>query len=109
MGALEVLPGSHRPDTFHGSPGSIGRAVDSPDDPACGVVPIAVPAGTVTIYSSRAWHRGSASQSEQERVFCFLTVMEPDSPSAPGLIHTMELDDVGEWAVCREGLSERGV
>lgn len=104
MGSLEVLPGSHRPDALNGSPERIRRALDSPDDPACGIVPIAVPSGTVTIYSSRAWHRGGASQSAQERVFCFLTVMEPDAPSAPGLIHTMELDDVGAWVVGQDGL-----
>ena len=103
MGSLEVLPGSHRPDAANGAAECIRQAVEEPLEER-GVVPIVVPAGTITLYSSRLWHRGGASRSALERVFCFLTLTEPAAPAPPGLIHTMALDDVGAWAVGREGL-----
>merc|ERR1712224_784446 len=96
MGSLDLLPGSHRPDAVRGQPAQIENAVK---DPASVVVPVAVPAGTVTLYSSRLWHRGSENLSDRERIFCFLTVMEADSPAPPGLIHTMSREDVGMWIV----------
>lgn len=73
-------------------------------DPASAAVPVAVPAGTVTVYSSRVWHRGGANKSERERVFCFLTLVEAGSPAPPGLIHTLSREDVGKWAVGETGL-----
>lgn len=103
MGSLELLPGSHRPDAANGTPEKIRRAVEE-STVAHGVIRVAVPAGTVTMYSSRLWHCGGANQSERERVFCFLTLTEPDAPAPPGLIHTMALEDVGVWAVGRDGL-----
>lgn len=117
-GSLEVLPGSHRPDGANGHPDRIGRALKKSD----GVVPIVVPPGTVTIYSSRLWHRGGENAtisgngkakgkgssgddtSAESRLFCFLTVTEPESAAPPGLIHTMELEDVGRWIVTEHGL-----
>ena len=66
---------------------------------------VAVPRGSVTLYSSRVWHRGGANRSERERTFCFLTVAEPESPAPPGLIHTMALDDVGQWELGPEGVA----
>jgi len=71
------------------------------------LVPVDVGAGTVTIYSSRLWHRGGANQGKRERVFAFLTLAEASSAAPPGLIHTMTRDDVGAWIVGAEGLVQR--
>lgn len=57
LGSLDVLPGSHRPDVPNGRPAAIEKAVKDPNL-RNGVIPADVPAGTVTIYSSRLWHRG---------------------------------------------------
>ena len=103
MGSLELLPGSHRPDAANGRADAIEAAAAGGDAPRA--VPVAVPRGSVTVYSSRVWHRGGANRSERERTFCFLTVAEPDSPAPPGLIHTMALGDVGRWEVGREGIA----
>ena len=105
MGALEVMPGSHRPDAASARPDHIARAVAEPTA-AAGVLPVAVPAGTCTLYSSRLWHRGGANRSDRERTFCFLTVSEPDAPAPAGLIHTMEAEDVGAWRLDHRGLHE---
>ena len=103
MGSLEVLPGSHRPDAAQARPEQIRRAVEEPTA-SSGVLAVAVPAGTVTLYSSRLWHRGGANRSDRERTFCFLTVSEPDAPAPAGLIHTMERDEVGGWILDHRGL-----
>ncbi|KAL1510731.1 hypothetical protein AB1Y20_007020 [Prymnesium parvum] len=104
MGSLELLPASHRPDAAQGRPSQIEEAWK---EPASAVVPVAVPAGTVTVYSSRLWHRGSQNLSDQERTFCFLTLTEADSPAPPGLIHTAAREDVGVWVLGRNGLERR--
>ena len=65
MGSLEVLPGSHRPDTRNCSPAVIAKAVKDPI-PDNGVIPLNVPPGTVT---------------------------------PPGIIHTMQIEDVGKWCI----------
>ena len=106
MGSLEVLPGSHRPDAARARPEQIKRAVKEPT-PSSGVLAVAVPAGSVTLYSSRLWHRGGANRSDRERTFCFLTVSEPDAPAPAGLIHTMERDEVGGWMLDHRGLQAR--
>jgi len=72
-----------------------------------GQLTIAVPRGSVTLYSSRVFHRGSANRSARTRTFCFLTVCEPDSAAPAGLIHTMERRDVGAWLVGPRGLQRR--
>ena len=108
LGSLEVLPGSHRPDAPNGRPAAIEKAVkDSKLNN--GVIPIDVPAGTVTIYSSRLWHRGGPNDSSNgaARTFAFFTVTEPDSLAPPGLIHTLESEDVGKWVVSEGGLSRQ--
>jgi len=71
-GSLVVLPGSHRPDVAAGAPGPILRAIQ--EGGAGGEVVVAVPRGSITLYSSRLYHRGSANLSPQARTFCFLTV-----------------------------------
>ncbi|KAJ1453663.1 hypothetical protein M885DRAFT_618858 [Pelagophyceae sp. CCMP2097] len=115
MGSFEILPGSHRPDAASGLPDDINEAVaacaelDGAAPAADYVRTVAVPPGTVTIYSrpsaSRAWHRGGANRSDKTRTFVFLTLMEPDSPAPPGLIHTMMREDVGRWTVNSSGLA----
>ena len=107
MGSLVVLPGSHRPDAASARPEQIKRAVAEPTAEN-GVVAVAVPPGTVTLYSSRLWHCGGANRSDRERTFCFLTVCEPDAPAPAGLIHTMEVEDVGAWVLDGKGLQPRG-
>lgn len=102
-GSLEVLPGSHRPDAARGSSEVIKRATETSES----VVPIDVPAGSVTIYSARLWHRGGANVCDRERIFCFLTLSEPGSPAPPGLIHTMVKEDIGSWVVGQAGLYRR--
>ena len=62
---------------------------------------------TVTLYSSRLWHRGGGNQGDKERVFCFLTLAEPAAAAPPGLIHTMARCDVGAWVVGSDGLRRR--
>ena len=104
-GSLEVLPASHRPDAANGLPDRISMAIESGEATDGAIVPIAVPAGTVSLYSSRLWHRGGANRSERRRIFCFLTVMEPHSPAPPGLIHTMRREEVGLWAIDEHGLA----
>lgn len=106
MGSLVVLPGSHRPDAASARPEQIKRAVAEPTAEN-GAVAVAVPPGTVTLYSSRLWHCGGANRSDRERTFCFLTVCEPDAPAPAGLIHTMEMEDVGAWVVDGKGLQPR--
>ena len=73
-----------------------------------GVLPVKVPGGSVTLYSSRLWHNGGANNHpERERIFAFLTVAEPETPAPPGLIHTMSKDDVGSWLVSQGGVVRR--
>ena len=104
LGSLEVLPGSHRPDAAMGSEEAIRAALEG-DEPS--IVPVDVPAGSVTLYSSRLWHRGGANgHTDRKRAFAFLTVGEPEVPAPPGLIHTMTSDDVGRWVARPEGLLE---
>ena len=109
MGSLELLPGSHRPDAPAGSEAAIRLAMERPRGTAPPVLPVDVPEGSVTLYSSRAWHRGGANNHplQRERVFAFLTVAEPDAPAPPGLIHTMAKGDVGRWLVTPSGLEKR--
>ena len=98
MGSLQVLPGSHRPDTGISS-SDIAHAMKDPTLEN-GVIPVNVAPGTVTIYSSRLWHGGGANRSKTDRKFCFFTVTEDDIESAPpGLIHTMQLNDIGKWYI----------
>ena len=95
-----MLPGSHRADGATGKPEAILEAIED----SSSVVPVDVDPGSVTIYSSRLWHRGGANAGECDRLFCFLTMMEAGSPAPPGLIHTLARDEVGEWLVGPDGL-----
>ena len=105
LGSLEVLPGSHRPDAAAGSEAAIRAALDDEAGAEARVLPVDVPPGSVTLYSSRLWHRGGANgDPTRERAFAFLTLSEPDAPAPPGLIHTMARDDVGRWRVTKQGL-----
>jgi ectoine hydroxylase-related dioxygenase (phytanoyl-CoA dioxygenase family) len=106
MGSLEVLPGSHRPDTGI-SPTLIAHALRDPNDGESGVIPVNVVPGTVTIYSSRLWHRGGANESKQDRRFCFFTATENQKSAPPGLIHTMQMNDVGKWRISGYGGLEK--
>ncbi|KAL7504980.1 hypothetical protein ACHAXN_002780 [Cyclotella atomus] len=106
MGSLQVLPGSHRPDTKNGSPSVIARAVKDTSTQN-GVIPLTVLPGTVTMYSSRLWHCGGANDSDTDRRFCFFTVTEDNTERAPpGLIHTMQMNDIGKWCVTKHGLAK---
>jgi hypothetical protein len=103
-----VLPGSHRPDATCGSEAAIRAAIARDRHIDSSSVQIDVPAGSVTIYSSRLWHRGGANtHAKRERSFAFLTLAEPDAPAPAGLIHTMAAADVGEWVVGKKGIVPR--
>mmetsp|Transcript_28642 Transcript_28642/g.42739 ORF Transcript_28642/g.42739 Transcript_28642/m.42739 type:complete len:609 (+) Transcript_28642:78-1904(+) len=104
MGSLEVMPGSHRPDLV--SPSAIAKAVKDPSDSGSGVITVNVVPGTVTIYSSRLWHRGGANESQKDRRFCFFTATENQENAPPGLIHTMQMSDVGRWCISGSGLEK---
>lgn len=103
MGSLVVMPGSHRPDTGV-SPSAIAIAVKDSSDSGSGVIPVNVTPGTVTIYSSRLWHSGGANESNKDRQFCFFTATENQENAPPGLIHTMQMSDVGKWCISSSGL-----
>ena len=105
MGSLVVMPGSHRPDTGV-SPSAIATAVKDSSDSGSGVIPVHVIPGTVTIYSSRLWHSGGANESNKDRQFCFFTATENQENAPPGLIHTMQMSDVGKWCISSSGLKK---
>lgn len=104
MGSLEVMPGSHRPDTGV-SPSAIATAVKDSGDSGR-VIPVNVIPGTVTMYSSRLWHSGGANESNKDRQFCFFTATENQENAPPGLIHTMQMSDVGKWCISGSGLKK---
>lgn len=92
------------------------RLAPNPSEAArASVLPVEVPAGSVTLYSSRLWHRGGGHGGDEmegqgARRFAYLTVAEPGAPAPPGLIHTMARGDVGKWVVGEGGLvSQRDV
>ena len=103
MGSLEILAGSHRPDAPNASPSCIKKAVEKPEGEQ-GVISIDSLPGTVTIYSSRLWHRGGPNTSDRTRTFCFFSATEPNSLAPAGLIHTCERADVGRWHIGPNGL-----
>ena len=72
------------------------------------LVRIAVPIGTVTLYSLRVWHRGSKQLSNRDRTFCFLDVKEDGMPAPPLHMHTMPLAEIGMWFIDKGGLKRRG-
>ena len=64
-------------------------------------LPVAVPAGTVTVYMLHLMHRGTANTHSKERPFFFFTLMGRGI-APPGLAYTMELGDIGRWQL-RDG------
>lgn len=87
QGALEVIPGSHG---FDPSISEHDRQEALPH------VPVAVPAGTVTIYALHTMHRGSANTHTADRPFYFFSLIG-NGLAPPGLAYTIEPDDIGRW------------
>ena len=88
QGSLEVVPGSHTYD-----PSISDKKVMEGTLPK---LPVAVPAGTVTIYALHLIHRGRANTHTADRPFFFFTLMGPGL-APPGLAYTIEPDDIGRW------------
>ena len=88
QGSLEVIPGSHAYDPSVSDRQMIDGALPK--------LPVAVPAGTVTIYALHLVHRGRANTHSADRPFFFFTLMGPGR-APPGLAYTIEPDDIGRW------------
>ena len=101
QGALEVVPGTNHYDA---------RVTDRErlSDPRYAQLPVAVPAGTVTVYMLHTMHRGGANTHTKERPFYFFTLMG-DGIAPPGLAYTMELDDIGRWQLDGDKLARRSL
>lgn len=87
QGALEVIPGSHG---FDPSITERERQQTLPH------VPVAVPAGTVTVYALHTMHRGSANTHTADRPFYFFSLVG-SGLAPPGLAYTIEPEDIGRW------------
>ena len=99
QGALEVVPGTQNYDPRVTDRERLG-------DPRYAQLPVAVPAGTVTVYMLHTMHRGGANTHHRERPFYFFTLMG-DGIAPPGLAYTMELDDIGRWQLEGDRLTPR--
>jgi ankyrin repeat protein len=105
QGALEVQPGTHRS----------GRADETPSDSrasATGVV-MAVPEGTVVVYSPSLVHRGGVHtlrlQEGSERLVLALTVMGQHALLPTGVPITLSEEDAGRWWLESGTLQERSL
>lgn len=83
QGALEVQPGSHTHS-------------EQPVDSAHGVA-IAVPAGTVTIYSPNLVHRGRANTHSDERMTAVLTLVGASGLVPNSIPLAVQPGDAGRW------------
>lgn len=99
QGALEVVPGTHlNAGLSHGGrlSGSSGGGSQEEEMAARGVR-VAVPAGSVTLYSPRLIHRGSANTHMAERCSLTLTLLAEGGMLPPGIPYTMEAADAFSW------------
>jgi len=101
QGALEVVPGTNHYDARVSDRERLG-------DPRYAQLPVAVPAGTATVYMQHTMHRGGANTHAKERPFYFFTLMG-DGIAPPGLAYTMQLEDIGRWQLDGEKLAPRTV
>ena len=97
QGALEVIPGSH---AFDPAVSDRTRQETLPH------VPVAVPAGTVTVYALHTMHRGSANTHTSDRPFYFFT-LAGNGLAPPGLAYTIETADIGTWETARGAVRRR--
>jgi ectoine hydroxylase-related dioxygenase (phytanoyl-CoA dioxygenase family) len=101
QGAFQVLAATH-----HGAAraGEEGQEVDSLDELGLlgveervqGIV-VAVPAGTVVMYSPNAMHRGRGNDTDKERVSLTLTLMGANGLVPEGIPLAICLEDEGKW------------
>jgi hypothetical protein len=100
QGAFQVLAATH-----HGAAraGEEGQEVNSLDelgllgvDGVQGIV-VAVPAGTVVMYSPNAMHRGRGNDTDKERVSLTLTLMGANGLVPEGIPLAICLEDEGKW------------
>ena len=83
QGALEVLPASH-------------THTEATEDTSGGVA-LAVPAGSVTVYSPNVVHRGRANTHGEERLTQVLTLMGASGLVPNGIPLVIEREDAGRW------------
>ena len=83
QGALEVLPASH-------------THTEKPDEGADGVA-VAVPAGSVTVYTPNVVHRGRANALRETRLSLVLTVMGASGLVPNGIPLAVQPEDAGRW------------
>lgn len=90
QGALEVAPATHR------------SQLDSDK-----TVTMAVPAGSITIYSPSLRHRGRANRLRKERRFIGMTLLGTGGVVPAGIPYTMYQHDFGRWSFAHGSLRSR--
>ena len=93
QGALEVQPSSHT----HTEP---------TDEQAAPSVIVAVPEGTVTVYSPNVVHRGRANTHTDERLTLVLTLVSESGLVPDGIPLAVQAEDAGRWWLARDGLRD---
>eukprot|EP00966_Prymnesium_polylepis_P325667 7381641-Prymnesium_polylepis.1 len=83
QGALQVQPASH-------------THTERPDETAASVA-VAVPAGSVTVYTPNVVHRGTANARAETRLTLVLTLMGASGLIPNGIPLAVEPDDAGRW------------
>lgn len=119
QGALQLLPGTH---LLHGEEaaaavaaanhigggGTGGKSAEGRSQSGVGGVTVAVPAGTVTLYSPHVQHRGSANtHSTAEPLSLVLTLVGDNGLLPPSLRHMLRPEDSWRWWLHEGGLHER--
>lgn len=106
QGALEVVPGTHldvsSDDSGRAGAGGVGggalsQARSQEEEMAARGIRVAVPAGSVTLYSPRLIHRGSANTHTAERCSLTLTLLAKGGMLPPGIPYTIEAADAFRW------------
>ena len=102
QGVLEVAPGTqHEPakwtERFERQDAGARRPR---------TVAIAVPAGSVTFYSSSLVHRGRANTHSKERLVLGLTLLGDGGVVPSGLPYALQPQDLGQWSLYQGRLRE---
>lgn len=93
QGALEVQPASHT----HTEP---------TDEQAAPSVIVAVPEGTVTVYSPNVVHRGRANTHTEDRLTLVLSLVSESGLVPDGIPLAVQAEDAGRWWLARDGLQD---
>ena len=94
QGALEVQPGSH-------------THTEATDDGHAPSVTVAVPAGSVTVYSPNVLHRGKANARREERLTVVLTLMGAGGLMPNSIPLVVQEEDAGRWWLENGELQDR--